>query len=97
MLTTAVGRLRLVGMIEGASYVLLVFIAMPLKYIWGDPSWVRHIGMAHGVLFVAFGFTLIDAWAHKKWSIRQALVPFIASLVPFGPFVIDRRLREDRI
>ena len=94
MLQTPIGRLRLIGMIEGVSYILLLFIAMPLKYVWGDPSWGSHIGMAHGLLFVAFGFALLDAWQSQKWSIRQAMVPFIASLVPFGPFLIDRRLKN---
>ena len=97
MLSTPIGRLRLTGMIEGLSFIVLVFIAMPIKYIGGDPTWVRHVGMAHGLLYVAFCFTLYDAWSHEKWTFRQALVPFVAALLPFGPFIIDRRLRSGEL
>ena len=94
MLTTPVGRLRLMGMTEGLSFLVLVFVAMPRKYIWGDPTWVSQVGMLHGLLFVAFCFTLYDAKSNEGWSLKQVLVPFVASLIPFGPFVIDRRLKS---
>ena len=97
MLTTPIGRLRLMGLIEGLSYVVLLFIAMPLKYVWGDPTWVRHVGMAHGVLYIAFCFTLFDAMTSEKWTIRQALIPFIAAHIPFGALFIVKRLAEGRI
>ena len=97
MWNTPLGRLRLVGLIEGVSYLLLIFIAMPLKYIWGDPTWVRHVGMAHGILWTAVIFFIIDAKSDQGWNLRQASVPLIASLLPFGPFWIDRRLRENRL
>ena len=93
MLSTSIGRLRIIGMVEGASYLLLLFIAMPLKYVWGDPSWVRHIGMAHGVLFVGLCISIFEVMVKERWSIKQCLVPFVASLLPFGPFVIDGRLK----
>ena len=94
MLTSPIGRLRLTGMIEGLSFIILLFVAMPLKYIWGDPTLVRHVGMIHGLLFVVFCFTLLDAKHSEGWTIRQAAIPMIASFFPFGPFVIDRRLKE---
>ena len=94
MWTTSIGRLRLVGMIEGLSYLLLLFIAMPLKYIWGDPTLVRHIGMAHGVLWTALIVLILEAKISQGWTLRQAAVPVIASLLPFGPFWIDKRLRD---
>jgi integral membrane protein len=81
-------------MIEGLSFLLLLFVAMPLKYVWGDPTWVRHVGMAHGVLFIVFCFALFDARNSEGWSIRQTALPFVASLFPFGPFIIDRRLKD---
>ena len=94
MLKTSIGRLRLIGIIEGLSLILLMFIAMPLKYIWGDPTWVSKVGQVHGLLWVIFCFALIDAKSDQNWTIKQALVPFIASIVPFGPFVVDRKLKE---
>jgi integral membrane protein len=97
MLSSPIGRLRLLGMVEGLSFLVLLFVAMPIKYIGGDPTWVRHVGMIHGLLFVAFCFTLFDAKSSERWTIRQALVPFVAALVPFGPFIIDRRLKSGEI
>jgi len=94
MLKTSIGRLRLIGMIEGTSFLLLLFIAMPMKYIWGDPSLVKMVGQAHGLLWVIFCFALIDAKSTAGWSFKQALVPFIASMLPFGPFVVDRKLKD---
>ena len=97
MLKTPVGRLRLTGIIEGLSFILLMFIAMPLKYIWGDPSLVTHVGRIHGLLWVIFCFSLIDAKSAKGWTIKQAMVPFIASMLPFGPFLVDKKLRDDTL
>ena len=97
MLRTPIGRLRLAGMIEGLSFLELVFVAMPRKYVWDDPTWVSHVGMAHGLLFILFCFALADAKSSENWSIRQALLPFVASLIPFGPFLVDGRLKSGRI
>lgn len=94
MLKTSIGRLRLIGMIEGLSLILLMFIAMPLKYIWGDPSMVKIVGQAHGLLWVIFCFALYDTKSSEEWTFKQALIPFIASIIPFGPFVVDRKLKE---
>ena len=97
MLKTPVGRLRLTGIVEGLSFILLMFIAMPLKYIWGDPTWVTQVGRIHGLLWVVFCFSLVDAKSAKGWTMKQAMVPFIASMLPFGPFLIDRKLKEDTL
>ena len=95
MLSTHIGRLRLVGMLEGLSFIILLFIAMPLKYCAGMPEAVSVAGMAHGVLFILF-CTLLWYTAQKyEWSVRKAAIPFVAALLPFGPFVIDGRLRAE--
>ena len=94
MWKTPVGRLRLIGWIEGASFILLLGVAMPLKYIWGEPLAVRIVGLIHGLLWMGFCAALVEAKKDRGWSLLQAVVPFVASLLPFGPFVIDRRLRE---
>ena len=93
MFKTPIGRLRLAGMIEGLSFLALVFIAMPKKYLFGDPSWVRAVGMAHGLLFLVFCAVLIDLLSRELLSRRQAGMAFAAALLPFGPFLIDRRLK----
>ena len=94
MLKTSIGRLRLIGMIEGLSLILLMFIAMPLKYIWGDPSMVKVVGQVHGLLWVVFCFVLYDTKSSEEWTFKQALIPFIASIIPFGPFIVDRKLKD---
>ncbi len=95
MLKTSIGRLRAVGMAEGVSYIALLGIAMPLKYFAGKPMAVTIAGSIHGGLFVLFCWALLDAKLEHEWSVKKALKPFIASLLPFGPFVIDRGLKEE--
>lgn len=95
LLHTPVGRLRIIAILEGVSFLVLLGIAMPLKYGWGFDSAVRWTGWAHGVLFIVFCFALVIAMQAAKWPIWKAGVVFIAALLPFGPFVIDRRLRDE--
>jgi integral membrane protein len=94
MTNTPLNRLRLMGMIEGLSFLALLFIAMPLKYIYGDPSWVKMVGQVHGMLWIGFCFVLWDTKSKLNWTLKQAMVPFIAAVLPFGPFLIDRKLRD---
>lgn len=96
MLRDAIGRLRLIGMIEGASYIVLLGIAMPLKYFADMPHAVRVVGMAHGVLFIVFCLALVHAWAERAWPLGRVARLFVASLLPFGPFVVDRGLRDEQ-
>jgi len=91
-LTSPIGRVRLIGIIEGISFLLLLGVAMPLKYAFGMPEAVRVVGMIHGVLFVAFSLVLLLAWIGGALNFRWALIAFVATLLPFGPFLIDRRL-----
>lgn len=94
MLKNAVGRLRVIGLLEGISYLLLLGIAMPLKYMMDMPQMVSVVGMAHGVLFVLFVAAVVHVmWVHRK-SVLWGLGAFIASLVPFGTFVLDAQLRK---
>ena len=95
MLKTTIGRLRAAGMAEGISFILLVFVAMPLKYFAGKPEFVTHFGRVHGGLFVLFCFALLFAWMKHKWRFARPVVVFIFALLPFGPFLIDRSLREE--
>ena len=85
--------LRIVSFCEGVSFVLLLFVAMPLKYIWHIPEAVRHTGMAHGVLFLALYFLLVTCWGRGLLPFRLAALTALAALLPGGPFVMDRRLR----
>ena len=95
MLKTPLGRLRAIGMTEGISFLLLLGVAMPLKYVWGLPMAVKVFGWIHGVLFMLFCVVLAGVWSDLKWPLKRVAITFIAALVPFGPFLIDRRLREE--
>ena len=95
MLKSPIGRLRGIGVLEGISFLLLLGIAMPLKYLAGKPEAVSVVGMAHGVLFVLYGLALLHVKLAHRWSVRKALRPFLAAFVPFGPFLIDRELRAE--
>lgn len=91
-LKTTIGRLRLVGLLEGISFLLLLGVAMPLKYLAGRPEAVRIVGMAHGILFLLYlGATLQAAHEHR-WSWKRTAVVAAASLLPFGPFYVDAKL-----
>lgn len=94
---TPIGRLRLIGFLEGISFLLLLFIAMPLKYFAGLPETVKYTGMVHGVLFILYCFALLDVKMTHKWKITKLLIAFTASVIPFGPFIFDARLRREMI
>jgi integral membrane protein len=89
-----IGWLRLIGLVEGSSFLVLLFIAMPLKHLAGLPLAVRVTGLAHGILFMGYVVMLIRVWAEHDWTLKRTAGFFFAGLLPFGPFVIDRRLRD---
>ena len=91
---TAVGRVRIVGMLEGVSFLLLMGVAMPLKYFAGMPEAVKWAGWTHGMLFVAYALVVLTAWTGGSLSFGKSALAFVASLLPFGPFVIDRKLES---
>jgi integral membrane protein len=96
MLKTPIGRLRAVGLSEGVSFLLLLGVAMPLKYFAGLPIFVKVVGWVHGGLFVLFCVALVHATIKSRWPLLRAGKMLLASLVPFGTFLVDGSLaRED--
>ncbi len=90
-----IGRLRLAGIVEAISFLLLLGVAMPLKYVWGQPLGVKLVGWVHGVLFITFCFALNGARTAHDWPTSKSVKVLIAALLPFGPFVIDHGLKEE--
>ncbi len=86
---------RAVSLTEGVSWLVLLFIAMPLKYGFGQPELVRIVGRVHGALFMAFIITLAMAAVEAKWGLAKIARAFVASLVPFGAFWLEKKLREE--
>jgi integral membrane protein len=93
MLNSPIGRLRIVAMLEGLSFLVLLFVAMPMKYMGGNPDPVRTVGLIHGVLFILFGFLLAGAAAKHEWPFKIIFHTALAALIPFGTFVYDKKLK----
>jgi integral membrane protein len=92
---TALRQLRLVALLEGSSFLILLFVAMPLKYLAGMPLAVRVVGSIHGALFIAFVVALYRAARARDWPRRRSATAFVASILPFGTFVFDASLRRE--
>ena len=93
-MTNPITLLRRVALAEGVSFLVLLLIAMPLKYLAGQPAAVKYVGWAHGVLFVALCAVLLWTTVAARWPLARAAMVFIGALLPFGPFVLDRRMKE---
>ncbi len=81
--------LRHFGWIEAASLLILLFVAMPLRYLGDIDVAVQVVGMAHGVLFMAFVAWVLYAAREHDWPIEKVAGAVMASVIPFGPFVAD--------
>jgi integral membrane protein len=86
--------LRITALVEGTSFLLLVGVAMPLKYFAGMPLAVKYTGWAHGVLFVGLCLLLLQVMLAARWSLGRGALVFVAALVPFGPFLLDKHMRR---
>ncbi len=86
--------LRAVSLTEGVSFLVLMLVAMPLKYVWERPLAVTWVGWAHGVLFVGLGLLLLLAMWRAALPVRTAFIVGVAALLPGGPFFADRLLRR---
>lgn len=92
---TPLARLRFFGALEGASFLLLLFVAMPLKYLAGQPQMVSVMGSAHGLLFLLFVASVAEVSLKMRWPVRRTLGALAAAVLPFGPFVFDAHLRRE--
>lgn len=81
------------AIIEGISSLILFFIAMPLKYFADMPLAVKYTGWAHGVLFIAYATLLVACWLKYNWKFSRVALFFVASLLPFAPFYVERQLK----
>ena len=93
MLDTNLKKFRLIALLEGISFIVLLFIAMPIKYMLGEPLVVKFVGMAHGGLFLLFLYFLFVTAKEYKWKLSFISMAFIASLLPFGTFYLDKKLK----
>jgi integral membrane protein len=87
-------KFRLVNKIEGISFIILLFIAMPLKYSFGYPMATKVVGMLHGLLVFAFIYQIIEAKKEDGFMFKEAALYSILSLIPFGSFYTDKLLAK---
>lgn len=86
---------RKTALIEGISYLILLFIAMPLKYIFNISLAVKYFGWIHGVLFLVFAVVLLAAAIKYKWTLKRIAIYLIGSVLPFVPFYLDKSLKKE--
>src|SRR6185503_13411883 len=84
--------LRVIGILEGISYLVLLGVAMPLKYFFGFAEVVKFVGWIHGLLFILFIPAVFVAKRPMNWNFFWVLFAMVASLLPFGTFMLDRFL-----
>jgi integral membrane protein len=92
LLKSNLGRLRIIAFMEGISFLVLLGIAMPLKYVAGMPEAVRIAGSAHGLLFVLYVLYLLIVKFELGWTYGKASAAFVASIIPFGTFWAEKKL-----
>ncbi|MBT1702785.1 DUF3817 domain-containing protein [Chryseosolibacter indicus] len=93
LLTTNIGRLRLLAMLEGISLLVLIFIAVPIKHFYDNPALVKMIGPIHGALFLLFVFNTLHVGVEQRWRFAQTTWKvLLACFIPFGTFYIDYRV-----
>ena len=82
---------KIIAIAEGISFLVLLLIAMPLKYVLHQPEYVRFVGMAHGLLFISYILLAITLKVFEQWEWKKFTIVSLASVVPFGTFYIDKK------
>jgi len=90
-LDTKISTFRWISILEGISFLVLLFLAMPLKYFFDLPQMVQIVGMAHGVLFLAYIAGAVFMYSPLNWRPQTLLVAIVCSVIPFGPFYIEKK------
>jgi integral membrane protein len=91
LLKTEIGRLRIIAFIEGMSFLLILFITMPLKYLMDMPEPNKVVGMLHGVLFILYIIAVIQGKFSVNWNGKTTFWALLASVIPFGTFWADAK------
>ena len=94
MISIITALFRIIGFLEGLSYLLLILIAVPVKYIFNSHSMVKYLGMPHGILFIMYILASIIMKKNNKWIKNNFVLVLIASIIPFGTFVVDYKLKK---
>ena len=82
---------RIVSLLEGISYILLLFVATPIKYLQGNPEYVKLLGMPHGILFMLYIVLAFVIQKEMKWNNKTLGIVLLCSIIPFGTFYMDKK------
>jgi integral membrane protein len=88
-------RFRMIGILEGISFLVLLLIAMPMKYFLKIPEAVKFVGWMHGALFISYIYFAIEMAVTFKKSIGWCFKAFIAAFIPLGTFITDKELKKE--
>lgn len=92
-----INSFRITAFLEGLSFILLLGVAMPIKYLADDPSYVSHLGMYHGLLFVLYIALAIMVGQQLKWSRKTIIIVLAAAVIPFGTFYVDYKYLKNKL
>lgn len=92
---TSLRNFRILAFVEGVSFLLILFVTMPLKYLYETPLPNKVVGIVHGFLFIGYCLYALQLKWERSWSIGKLLWLWLASIVPFGTFVADRKLLRE--
>lgn len=82
---------KIVALLEGVSFIIMMLIGMPLKYMGGNDIIIKYLGMPHGLLFVGYVILAFLLQSQMKWSTKDMAIIVICSLIPFGTFWMDKK------
>ena len=82
---------RIISFLEGVSYILLLFVAVPVKYLQGNPDYVKLLGMPHGLLFMLYIAIAIVIKKEMQWNTKNLGIILLCSIIPFGTFYVDKK------
>lgn len=89
-----VTRLRFVSLAEAISFLMLLLVAMPVKYGLGQEVGVQIMGPVHGILFIVYGLLTLDVCGRLTWTLRRTAIVLVAAVLPVAPFFVERWLRQ---
>ncbi len=92
LLRTQLGRFKLLALAEGVSFLAILFVTMPLKYLMDIPGPNKGVGLVHGLLFVWYILAVIQVKAECRWTLGKMLLAMLAAIIPFGTFYVTARM-----
>ncbi len=89
---TQIGRLRILGFLEGVSLLVLIFVGVPLKYYFDSPDFTKILGPIHGAIFLLFLVNAFSVGVEQDWKFKTIWKVILATFIPFGTFYIDNKI-----